>query len=58
MALRLLSDYDGWSVAKLETLRNYALSCARLEVLQQSLGEDSRPLHRDLALLKALDLRD
>ncbi len=60
--MRLLSDYDGWTVTKLETLRNYVLSCARLEALQQAPTDDTRGLHREIRcnsnLLRLLDLED
>jgi DNA-binding MarR family transcriptional regulator len=62
LAVRLLSEYDGWNAAKLATLRNFVLSSARLEALQAQPNDDARAVHREarcaLALLKALDLRD
>lgn len=60
IAASLLTDYGPWSAATLETLRAYALSCERLEQLQQAPGDDTRALHREarcnLALLKSLEL--
>jgi hypothetical protein len=62
LALRLLGEYSGWSPTKLEVLRNYVLSCARLERMQSAAGDDLRELHREvrcnLNLLRALDLGD
>ena len=62
LAVRLLAEYDGWNAAKLAVLKNFVLSSSRLDVLQQAPREDSRELHRELrgnlALLKALDLKD
>lgn len=59
VAKGLLDGFDGWSVASLETLRSYALSCERLEKLQTD-PDDLRVLHAEtrcnLSLLKALDL--
>ena len=62
LASALLDSYGPWSAASLTTLRAYALSCERLEALQQQAGdaEHSRAVHREvrcgLALLKALEL--
>ena len=60
IAASLLTDYGPWSAAALETLRAYALSCERLEQLQQAPDDDTRALHREarcnLALLKSLEL--
>jgi len=62
LAFRLLAEFDGWDSSKLETLRNYALSCARLDALQAQPSDDARAVHREarcaLAFLKALDLKD
>lgn len=62
LALRLLAEYGGWHAAKLEVLRNFALSSARLETLQAQQTDDPRGLHREiranLSLLKALNLED
>jgi hypothetical protein len=62
LALRLLAEYGGWHAAKLEVLRNFHLSSARLETLQAQQTDDPRGLHREiranLSLLKALNLED
>jgi hypothetical protein len=56
----MLDEFGDWTTPKLEVLRAYALSCGRLETLQQ--GDDVRALHRELRanlnLLKALNLED
>jgi hypothetical protein len=60
IAVSLLESYGDWDGAAVETLRQYALSCERLEALQASTETDVRTLHREtrinLQLLKALDL--
>jgi hypothetical protein len=62
LVLHLLAEYGGWHAAKLEVLRNFALSSARLEALQETPSDDARGLHREiranLNLLKALNLED
>jgi hypothetical protein len=62
LALRLLGEYSGWTAAKLEVLRSYVLSCARLGVLEKASSDDARALHREvrcnLNLLKALGFED
>lgn len=59
LAVRLLDEFE-WDTPGLVTLRNYVLSCERVEALQATHPSDSRPLLRELrsnlALLKALDL--
>ena len=58
IVIALLKDFSRWDVARLQTLRAYALSCARLATLEKD--ADTRLLHREiranLALLKSLDL--
>ena len=60
IAVSLLDVYGPWDASSLTTLRAYALSCERLEQLQQAPGDDTRALHREarcnLALLKSLEL--
>jgi hypothetical protein len=56
----MLDEFADWTTPKLEVLRSYSLSCARVESLQH--GDDTRALHRELRanlnLLKALNLED
>jgi hypothetical protein len=58
VAAEMVAGFDGWNEPALQTLRAYALSCARLETLQH--GGPSKELFSEiranLALLKALDL--
>lgn len=59
IARGLLDTFDGWQIASLETLRAYSLSCARLELLQDTPtpgAEIYRELRANLSLLTALNL--
>ena len=57
----LLREYGGWDAARLELLRSYALSCARLRLLEQA-NEPGTALHREvrtnLRLFDALHLEN
>lgn len=56
VAFALLAEYSDWDAAALATLRQYALSCARLVDLMDDDAERRREVRTNLALLKALDL--
>ena len=56
VAAGLLDAYDGWDTASLATLRQYAISCARLAELTDDDGERRQEVRTNLALLKALEL--
>ena len=56
VAAGLLDAYDGWDTASLATLRQYAISCARLAELTDDDAERRQEVRTNLALLKALEL--
>ncbi len=60
VVLSLLGTYGDWDMGAVEVLRNYGLSCARLEALQAAADMDPRHVHREVRiatlLLRSLDL--
>ena len=56
----VLLTYGDWDEAWIQLLRNYGLSCARLETLQAAPDVDVRKVHREIRvatlLLESLEL--
>ena len=56
VATRLLDDFSDWDVSGLHTLRQYAISCDRLDALQHDDDARRREARLNLQLLQALHL--